>query len=102
MRQQVAAFRQASGIVELRAGLTPGASRRSVGRLIADLLPLSSGHRIIVSPPADTQTRVRISVVPAPAKEQLDLLGDRLDGSLHADVEDFRAVLLLNELPVSG
>ena len=102
LRSEVARFREDGGTVELRAGLTPGASQRMVGRVLADLLPLSRGHRIIVSPPADREQSVRISVVPAPPEVYLDRLGAELNGSLSADVDDFRAVLLIDDLPNSG
>ena len=102
LRAKVARFREDGGTVELRAGLTPGASQRMVGRVLADLLPLSRGHRIIVSPPADRERFVRISVVPAPPKMHLDNLGHGLNGSLRTDVDDFRAVLLIEDLPTSG
>ena len=73
-----------------------------MGRLLGDLLPFSPGHRIIVSPATDTESRVRISVVPPPPGRDLARLTERLEAPLAADVDDFRAVLLIDDIPVSG
>ncbi|PUA81193.1 sensor histidine kinase [Nocardioides currus] len=102
LRADVARFRADGGTVELRAGLTPGGSSRAVGRVLAGLLPVSAGRRIIVSPPGGAETRVRISVVPAPPAGDIARLGDDLRAPLEVDVDDFRAVLLVEDLPVSG
>lgn len=102
LRDDVARFREDGGVVELRAGLAPGGSGRSSGRLLGTLLTFTTGHRIIVAPATEQESRVRISIVPAPPDEHLarlrELLGDQLD----ADVDEFRAVLLVEDLPISG
>lgn len=102
LRRDVARFREQGGTVELRAGLSPGASGRTIGRVLAELLPLSSGHRIIVSPPVDSEPRVRISVVPAPLAPAIEHLSGRLGAPIATDVDEFRAVLLVEDIPVSG
>jgi signal transduction histidine kinase len=102
LRERVARFRDEGGTVELRAGLAAGGSGRSVGRLLGDLLPLSSGHRIIVSPATEAESRVRISVVPPPPGRDLAQVIEHLGPRLSADVDDFRAVLLVQDIPVSG
>jgi hypothetical protein len=102
LREQVARFRSDGGTVELRAGLVPGGHDRSVGRILRGLLPISSGRRIIVTPPAAQESKVRIAVVPAPLSADLDRLRDGAGGAFQSDVDDFRAVLLVDDLPGSG
>lgn len=102
LRHDVAKFREGGGTVELRAGLAPGGAGRTIGTVLAELLPLSGGHRIIVSPPADNEPRVRVSIVPAPLAHAIDHLCGRAGSRVAADVDEFRAVLLIDDVPVSG
>ncbi|WP_107766179.1 ATP-binding protein [Nocardioides terrigena] len=102
LRLQVARFREAGGVIELRAGLTPGASTRTVGQVLARVLPHSGGHRVIVTPPSMDDPRVRISIVPAPDRPAIDLLHGQQEAVIETDVDEFRAVLLIEDLPVLG
>ena len=102
LRADVAHFRSRGGAVELRAGLVPGGFERPVGHVLRGLLPVSDGRRIIVSPPSATEQHVRISVVPAPHVGDLERLRATGQSRFEADVDAFRAVLLVDDLPVSG
>ena len=102
LRADVAHFRSRGGAVELRAGLVPGGFDRPVGRVLRGLLPVSAGRRIIVSPPVAPEQQVRIAVVPAPHTGDLERLRDVVADGFAADVDAFRAVLLVDDLPVSG
>lgn len=102
LRDDVARFRSAGGVVELRAGLHPGGHERAVGRVLRALLPASPGRRIIVTPPAADDRRVRISVVPAPDPSALAAVHDGAGPVVAADVDHYRAVLLVDDLPGSG
>lgn len=102
LRADVAYFRSRGGTVELRAGLVPGGFQRPVGRVLRGLLPVSAGRRIIVTPPVAPERQVRISVVPAPHVGDLERLRTGVDGGFATDVDAFRAVLLVEDLPVSG
>jgi hypothetical protein len=102
LRADVAHFRSRGGAVELRAGLVPGGFDRPVGRVLRGLLPVSAGRRIIVSPPVAPEQQVRIAVVPAPHTGDLERLRDAVSDGFAADVDAFRAVLLVDDLPVSG
>ncbi len=102
LRADVAHFRSGGGAVELRAGLVPGGFDRPVGSVLRGLLPVSAGRRIIVSPPVAPERHVRISVVPAPHEGDLERLREGGDRSFESDVDAFRAVLLIDDLPVSG
>jgi signal transduction histidine kinase len=102
LRDQVARFRTAGGTVELRAGLVPGGHQRTVGRVLRGLLPIAEGRRIIVTPPVAEQRQVRISVVPAPQAHALDRLRERAGPGFESDVDDYRAVLLVDDVPGSG
>lgn len=102
LRADVAHFRSRGGAVELRAGLVPGGHQRPVGTLLRGLLPVSAGRRIIVSPPNGENQQVRISVVPAPHEGDLDRLRTGAEPGFESDVDAFRAVLLVDDLPGSG
>lgn len=102
LRADVAHFRSRGGAVELRAGLVPGGFERPVGRVLRGLLPVSAGRRIIVSPPVAPERQVRIAVVPAPHTGDIERLRDVVAEGFAADVDAFRAVLLVDEVPVSG
>ena len=102
LRADVAHFRLRGGAVELRAGLVPGGFARPVGHVLRGLLPVSAGRRIIVSPPVAPEQQVRISVVPAPHQGDLDRLRTGVEQGFESDVDGFRAVLLVDDLPGSG
>ncbi|NYE36356.1 signal transduction histidine kinase [Nocardioides cavernae] len=102
LRDDVARFRSEGGVVELRAGLHPGAHERALGRVLRALLPASPGRRIIVTPPAADDRRVRISIVPAPDAPAIDAARAGAGSALRADVDPYRAVLLVDDLPGSG
>jgi signal transduction histidine kinase len=102
LRADVAHFRSRGGAVELRAGLVPGGFDRPVGRVLRGLLPVSPGRRIIVSPPVAPEQQVRIAVVPAPHTGDIERLRDVVADGFAADVDAFRAVLLVDDLPGSG
>lgn len=102
LRGDVARFRSEGGVVELRAGLHPGAYDRPLGRVLRALLPVSPGRRIIVTPPPADGRQVRISVVPAPDAPAIDAARAGAGPALHADVDPYRAVLLVDDLPGSG
>ncbi|RYC11066.1 sensor histidine kinase [Nocardioides zhouii] len=102
LRADVAHFRSSGGAVELRAGLVPGGFDRPVGTVLRGLLPVSAGRRIIVSPPVAPEQHVRISVVPAPHEGDLERLREGVARSFESDVDAFRAVLLIDDLPGSG
>ncbi|MCF6378462.1 hypothetical protein L2K70_12695 [Nocardioides KLBMP 9356] len=102
LRADVAHFRSRGGAVELRAGLVPGGFERPVGDVLRGLLPVSHGRRIIVSPPAPSERHVRISVVPAPHVGDIERLRTTGPSPFEADVDAFRAVLLVDDLPLSG
>ena len=102
LRADVAHFRSRGGAVELRAGLVPGGYDRPIGRVLRGLLPVSAGRRIIVSPPVPPEQHVRISVVPAPHEGDLQRLREVSAPGFESDVDAFRAVLLVDDLPVSG
>lgn len=102
LRGDVARFRSDGGVVELRAGLHPGAYDRPLGRVLRALLPVSPGRRIIVTPPAADGRQVRISVVPAPEPPAIDAARAGGGPALRADVDPYRAVLLVDDLPGSG
>ncbi|GAA1911991.1 sensor histidine kinase [Nocardioides hwasunensis] len=102
LRDQVARFRSAGGTVELRAGLVPGGHDRAIGHVLRGLLPIAAGRRIIVTPPSGQESQVRIAVVPAPHSADLVRLGEASAGTFKSDVDDFRAVLLVEDVPGSG
>lgn len=102
LRDDVARFRSEGGVVELRAGLHPGAYDRPLGQVLRALLAVSPGRRIIVTPPAADGRQVRISVVPAPEAPVIDAARAGAGPALRADVDPYRAVLLVDDLPGSG
>ncbi|WP_207208618.1 hypothetical protein [Nocardioides oleivorans] len=102
LREDVARFRSAGGTVELRAGLEPGGHQRTAGRVLRGLLPIAAGRRIIVTPPAAQESKVRIAVVPPPLAADIERLHDGAGAGFESDVDDFRAVLLVDDLPGSG
>ena len=102
LRADVARFRSGGGAVELRSGLAAGGHQRPVGRLLRGLLPVAAGRRIIVSPPVAPAGQVRISVVPAPLDGDIEALREGAGAAFEADVDPYRAVLLVDDLPGSG
>ena len=101
LRRAVAAYREAGGTVDLRAGLTAGLSDAPVRRLLARLLRMAPEHRIIVTPSGEGG-RVRLSVVPPPSAAALAELLDAPGVGFTADVDSFRAVFVVADTPVSG
>ena len=102
LRADVAQFRRHGGAVELRAGLPPGGFERPVGHVLRGLLRVSAGRRIIVSPPVEQGQQIRISVVPSPHEGDLERLRSQVVPGVEFEVDAFRAVLLVDDLPVSG
>lgn len=103
LRSRVSSFRADGGVVDVRPGFPPGASRRLTGAVLAQLVTALDAPCTLTLSHNATNNSVRVAVVPALPPGLCDHLIETHPGTgLHVDGDAFRTVISFPDVPLSG